>query len=418
MLVPGSKSETNRALVLAALADGPSTITGGLSSRDSDLMRAALGALGVRIEESAAGWHVTPPAHFAEPVAPIDCGLAGTVMRFVPPVAMLNRGTTRFVGDPHASERPMGPLLDGMAQLGVQVDADRLPFTQVAPALVAVTRVVIDAAASSQFVSALLLVGARLPQGLELVHSPAVAGAEVPSRPHVDMTVHMLRSRGIEVDEPQPGRWLVSPGIVRAMDQQVEPDLTSAAVFLAAAAVTRGVVRVPGWPAQTTQGGAAIVDLLRRAGAECHLADGVLTVRGTGTVRGLGEADLHASSELTPVVAALAALADGPTTITGVAHIRGHETDRLAALETELAAAGAEVVQTEDGLRIVGHGAGPLHGRVWHTYADHRIAHAAALVGLLVPGTGLDDVACTTKTIADFPGLWGSMLGHHDGRAG
>ena len=420
VVVPGSKSETNRALVLAALAGGPSVITGGLSSRDADLMRAALGQLGVSITVEGDAWHVTPPAAFAVPAAPIDCGLAGTVMRFVPPIAALNGGATTFVGDPHASARPMGPLLDALQQLGVRIDAPNIPFTQDASAGLSGRRVEIDSSTSSQYVSALLLVGARLPEGIEVVHVPEHAGADVPSRPHIEMTVTMLRRHGVEVSTPDQFTWQVSPGVISATDEQVEPDLTSAAVFLAAAAVAGGTVRVPGWPTETSQGGAHIVDVLTRLGADCTLDDvdatghGTLTVRGTGTLRGIGTVDLRASSELTPVVAALASLAEGTTRITGVAHIRGHETDRLAALVNELGAVGVDISETEDGLNIQGRGRRVLKRAALKAYADHRLAHVAAIIGLAVPGVELDDVECTSKTIADFPGMWSHMVGHAD----
>ncbi|MGA4668592.1 3-phosphoshikimate 1-carboxyvinyltransferase [Propionibacteriaceae bacterium Y1923] len=417
VVVPGSKSETNRALVLAALSDGPSVITGGLSSRDADLMRAALGQLGTDITEVDGAWHVTPPTQFAVPTEPIDCGLAGTVMRFVPAIAVLNGGRTSFVGDPHASVRPMAPLLSALRQLGADIDADALPFTQDASAGLSGRRVEIDSSTSSQYVSALLLAGARYPDGIEVAHVPAEAGADVPSRPHIDMTVTMLRRHGVMVTTPDPNTWQVAPGPIVAADEQVEPDLTSASVFLAAAAIAGGTVRVPGWPAQTTQGGAAIVEVLTRMGADCALegvdggGHGTLRVTGNGRLLGPGEVNLQASSELTPVVAALAALAEGTTTISGVAHIRGHETDRLAALAAELGAVGAEVSETPDGLHIVGRGPGALRGAPMKAYADHRLAHTAALVGLAVPGVELDDIACTSKTIADFPGMWDELVG-------
>lgn len=415
--VPGSKSETNRALVLAALADAPSRIEGGLSSRDSNLMRAALGQLGVTVEETPEGaWLVTPPLRFEAPTDPIDCGLAGTVMRFVPPLAALTGGTTRFVGDAHASERPMAPLLAGLRQLGVEVEGDRLPLSLTAPTLLSGRRVEIDSSGSSQFVSALLLVGARLPLGLELVHVPAEPGGSVPSRPHIEMTVQMLRARGVDVQCPDANTWQVAPGPVRALDSRVEPDLTNAAVFLAAGALTRGQVAVPGWPQETTQGGAAILPLLERAGARISQQGDVLTAQADGPLRALGEVDLHASSELTPVVAGLASLLDGETRISGVAHIRGHETDRLRALATELCRVGALVEETDDGLRIIGRGPAALHGAVWQSYADHRMAHAGALVGLLVPGIEVEDISCTTKTIADFPGMWAAMLAQQGDR--
>ncbi|GAA1398117.1 3-phosphoshikimate 1-carboxyvinyltransferase [Luteococcus peritonei] len=408
MEVPGSKSETNRALLLAALADAPSTITGALEARDTVLMRAALEAMGVRITGEGSTLHVEPPARLHAATEPVDCGLAGTVMRFVPPLAALTGGRTRFVGDPVASERPLAPVLDGLRQLGCRVNGEAIPCTVDAPEALGGPHVEVDASASSQFVSGLLLVGARLPQGLDLHH---VGTGGVPSRPHIEMTLEMLRSRGVRADWSGPASWRVEPGGVRALDQRIEPDLTSASVFLAAAALSGGSVTVPGWPGRTTQGGDAIREVLTRMGAEVALDGDALTVRGTGTLNGL-DVDLHASSELTPVVAALCLFADGVSTIRGVAHIRGHETDRLAALEAELARVGGSVEQTEDGLRITGTGlaAEGLHPAALLSYADHRMVHAEALVGLLVDGCTVDDVACTSKTINNFDTLWSDML--------
>jgi len=402
--VPGSKSETNRALVLAALSDGPSVITHGLHSRDTALMRDALRALGVVVTEEGDRWRVTPPPRFS-PGATVDCGLAGTVMRFVPALAVLAGGPVRFVGDEQAAVRPMAPLLDALTGLGATVSTEGgpvLPFTVDGSAGVRGGRVTLDASTSSQYVSALLLVGARFPDGLEVVHD----GPPVPSLPHIAMTVAMLRERGVSVDDSEPDRWAVAPGAIAARDVVVEPDLSSAAPFLAAAAVTGGAVTVPHWPASTVQPGDLVRGVLQAFGAEVTWADGALTVRGTDHLHGV-ELDLRAASELTPVVAAVAALAEGTTTIHGVGHIRGHETDRLAALEAELRALGCTVSQTADGLAIH---PGPLGGALWHTYADHRMAQAGALLGLVVAGVELDDVTCTTKTMPEFVDLWEQML--------
>ena len=408
VIVPGSKSETNRALLLASVADAASVITGALDARDSRLMRAALVALGADISPlDASGTRVTPPAVLRPAATPIDVGLAGNVMRFVPPLAALAPGSTRFVGDPEASRRPVAPLLDGLRQLGAAVEGDAVPFT-VAGGTLTGRSVSIDASASSQFVSGLLLAGPRFPHGLDLRHA-APDGADVPSRPHIEMTVAMLRERGVRISCPDATRWVVEPGPVAARDQRIEPDLTNAAVFLAVAAVTGGEVVVPGWPEHTTQGGDAIRDLLSRMGTRVWLEGDELHARGMGGLSGVS-VDLHASSELTPIAAALGALAQGVTTITGVAHIRGHETDRLNALATELTRVGARVDETDDGLRIEGQGPGVLRGTRLATYADHRLAHAAALIGAVVPGTSLDDVACTSKTLPDFPAMWAGLL--------
>ena len=424
MTVPGSKSQTNRALVLAALASGPSVIRNGLDARDTRLMRDGLRALGVKITETGETWEVTPPARFVGDVT-VDCGLAGTVMRFLPALALLADGPVRFDGDEQAYSRPMGPLLEALTALGATVEADRgtLPFTVegrlMGPELVEgavpssskgpstgsgrIRRAVrIDASGSSQFVSALLMVGARLPEGLDLQHS----GPPIPSRPHIEMTVAMLRERHVGVDDSEPDRWVVAPGPVTPHEETVEPDLSNAAVFLAAAAVTGGAVTVPHWPGSTDQPGDAIGDILTRFGAEASFDEQGLTVRGTDHLHGV-DLDLSAASELTPVVAAVAALADGTSHLRGIGHIRGHETDRLAALATELERLGGHADQTHDGLTIHPR---LLGGAEWRTYADHRMAQAGALLGLVVPDVVLDDIGCTDKTMPEFADLWQGMI--------
>ena len=399
--VPGSKSETNRALVLAALADGPSTIVNGLEARDTALMRDALRSLGVRVEESEAGWRISPPATFSGG-GHVDCGLAGTVMRFVPPIAALADGPVGFDGDTQAYGRPMGPVLRALADLGAPVHGDRLPFTVHGSVGLRGGPVTVDASTSSQFVSGLLLVGARLADGLDLRH----VGAPIPSLPHIAMTVAMLRERGVQVDDSEPDRWVVSPGPVAARDVAVEPDLSNAAPFLAAAAATGGRVTVPHWPARTLQPGDQLREILAGFGAQVQLDEAGLTVTGTDRLWGV-DLDLNDASELTPVVAALAALAEGSSHLSGIAHVRGHETDRLAALEAELEGMGARVHQTDDGLvihpRLLG-------GETFHCYADHRMAQAGAVVGLVVPDVVLDDVSCTAKTMPTFVPLWEQML--------
>lgn len=398
--------------MLAALASEPSELTAVLDARDTELMLAALRAIGVRIDQiepapdGAPVLRVTPPASFQAVPEGIDCGLAGTVMRFVPPLAALAGGQTRFYGDAHASQRPMAPLLAGLAQLGVASDADQLPFTLTAPAQLAGRLVEIDSSASSQFISALLLAAARFPDGIDLRH----LGEQVPSLPHIQMSVAMLHDRGVQVDEPEPGRWLVAPGPIAAHDHRIEPDLTNAAVFLAAGVLSGGQVTVPGWPAQTSQPGDLFRQALSQFGAAWQLAGDRLTASATGVLRG-AEIDLGAASELTPVVAALAAFAEGTTTISGVAHIRGHETDRLAAITAELTSLGVDATETADGLRITGARPEQLRPtRTLRAYADHRLAHLAALLGLLVPGIQLDDIGSVSKTMPDFEQRWQAML--------
>lgn len=403
--VPGSKSETNRALVLAALADGTSRVRGALTSRDSTLMIDALRGLGVRIETGGTGeLALTPPRRFTAPADGIDCGLAGTVMRFVPPLAYLADGPTHFYGDPHASQRPMTGIIEGLRQLGAQIDADQLPFTLV-PGTTGTATVVIDASASSQFISGLLLVGARLPHGLHLAHE----GPSVPSLPHIDMTVAMLRARGIEVERGAGTSWRVEPGRVAALDSRIEPDLTNAAVFLAAAMVAGGAVTVPGWPESSLQPGGVFLDVAGEMGAEIQRDEAAVTLSSSGTLRPL-DVDLHAASELTPVVAALAALAEGTSVIRGVGHIRGHETDRLHALATELVKLGIPVQETSDGLRISGRPELRPASEPFETYADHRMVHAAALLALRCPGLRVTDLECVSKTMPDFPSRWNSVV--------
>jgi 3-phosphoshikimate 1-carboxyvinyltransferase len=402
--LPGSKSLTNRLLILAALGDGPSRLVAPLRARDTLLMADALRALGVRIDDDGADWIVTPgPLHGAA----VDTGLAGTVMRFLPPVAALADGDVAFDGDPYARERPMATLIDGLRQAGARVDdagRGRLPFTVHGTGSVDGGVVHIDASASSQFVSGLLLAGARYAKGIEVVHTGA---ADVPSQPHLEMTLEVLRSAGVTAGATAPGVWRVEPGPVQARAWTVEPDLSNAAPFLAAAVVTGGSVSVPRWPRSTTQAGDELRGLLAQLGADVRWHGDELTVSAGEQLRGL-DADLHEVGELTPVLAALAALADTPSHLTGIAHLRGHETDRLAALATEISRLGGEVVEAADALTIYPR---PLHGGVWHAYADHRMATAGAVLGLAVDGVEIDDIACTSKTLPDFAGMWSALVG-------
>jgi 3-phosphoshikimate 1-carboxyvinyltransferase len=406
--VPGSKSQTNRALVLAALAtpQGSSTITGALRSRDTDLMIGALRTLGLTVDCVDAVDDELRVAGALQPApgARIDCGLAGTVLRFLPPVAALSTETVAFDGDEQARARPITPLLAGLRGLGVQVDGDGLPFQVRGTGRVSGGTVEIDASASSQFVSGLMLSGAAFTEGLTIVHT----GTSVPSAPHVAMTVAMLRDAGVEVDDSRANRWTVHPGPVAARNWIIEPDLSNAVPFLAAAVVSGGAVRVTGWPAVSTQPAGAILAIFEQLGSVVRRADTYLEVQGTRLYDGF-DADLHDVGELTPAVAALAALANpgSVSRLSGVAHLRGHETDRLAALRAEITGLGGQCEETEDGLIIT---ATPLHEGVWHSYADHRMAMAGAIVGLRAPGVEVEDIATTAKTLPEFPQLWADML--------
>jgi 3-phosphoshikimate 1-carboxyvinyltransferase len=397
--LPGSKSLTNRALVLAALSEGPSVVRGALRSRDTELMAAGLRARGATVDSTGADWAVTPGALHG---GAVDCGLAGTVMRFLPAVAALADGPVAFDGDAHARVRPMGPVLEALRVLGVEVTGSALPFTVHGTGRVRGGEVVLDASESSQFVSGLLLAGARFDQGVVVRHQ----GAPVPSLPHIEMTLACLRRHGIEV-EAGPDRWAVHPGPVRAADVGIEPDLSNAAPFLMLALTSGGTVTVPGWPRQTTQAGDALRDLLAGMGAEVVLDEEGLTVRGTGTITGI-DADLHDVGELAPAMAALCAVASGKSRLRGIAHIRGHETDRLAALAVELRGLGAGVEEHPDGLTIT---PAPLHGGEFKTYADHRMAHAAVIIGSVVDGVLVENVATTSKTFPGFPEVWAGLFG-------
>ncbi|MFC6878564.1 MULTISPECIES: 3-phosphoshikimate 1-carboxyvinyltransferase [Actinomadura] len=404
--LPGSKSMTNRALILAALAGEPVRVVRPLRSRDTELMAGALRALGAGVRDEGADWHVTPPADgaLAGP-ARIDVGLAGTVMRFLPPVAALATGAVAIDGDPRARERPMGPIITALRTLGVEIDDGgraALPFTVRGRGAVDGGAVTIDASGSSQLVSGLLLSAPRFAKGLEVRHE----GPPVPSAPHLEMTVRMLREAGAEVEAGEDV-WRVGPGALRGGERVIEPDLSNAAQFLGAALVTGGRVTVPGWPGDTAQPGDALRGLLAAMGAEVTLGADGLTVRGTGAFRGI-DADLHEVGELTPVLAALAALAEGPSRLTGIAHLRGHETDRLAALVTELNGLGGDVRELPDGLEIRPR---PLRGGVFRTYDDHRMVMAAAALGLAVPGVLVENPATVGKTMPGFTDLWTAMLG-------
>ena len=401
--LPGSKSLTNRALVLAAIADRPSVVRRALRSRDTSLMATALTSLGSVVDTSTDDWVVTP-GPFTTDVA-VDCGLAGTVMRFVPPVAGLARGRVSFDGDPHMRKRPVGEVLQALSTLGIRVEDDgrgSLPFTIHGEGHVTGGTVVVDASASSQFISALLLAGARYEHGVDVRHD----GKPVPSLPHIDMTVAMLRQHGVEVDDSDANRWTVSPGAIQAVDHVIEPDLSNAAPFLGLAALSGGSVTVRDWPRATTQAGDALREILTLMGCTVDFVDEGLRVTGPAELQGI-DFDLHDVGELAPAVAALCALATTPSHLRGIAHIRGHETDRLAALATELGALGSGVTEHPDGLSIT---PSPLRGGVFHTYADHRMAHAGVLVAAAVDGVLVEDVATTAKTFPGFADFWSDLL--------
>lgn len=405
VVIPGSKSASARSLLLAALAEGPATLSGVLASRDTRLMRAGLDTLGATFTDLADDTVRVDPITTIHGGGSIDVGLSGTVLRFLPPIAAMADTATRFFGDPEVSARPVAPLLDALSGVGARVDARTVPFTISGGAAFRGGAVSMDAHASSQFISALLLSGARFPEGLRLHHH----GGSLPSRPHIDMTCTLLARHGVAVHRPDQNTWEIEPTTIAALDERIEPDLTNAATVLAAALVTGGSLSTL-WPDDSVQAADQLAEVLAAFGGQLRYLpspDGrLLEVTGPESLAAV-DLDLSEISEITPVAAALAALASGPSRLRGVGHIRGHETDRLAALSTELGRLGARVITDDDSLQIT---PGIRQGGVFTTYADHRLAHAGALIGLIIDGIELDDVRCTTKTLPDFPGLWHDLV--------
>ena len=406
--VPGSKSITNRALILAAISTTSSAISNVLVARDSQLMINALTSLGIEIDAADPSTvRVTP--HPLRGPAQIDCGLAGTLMRFLPPLAATATGDIEFDGDEGARARPMTTTISSLREIGVAVSDDGrggLPFTVHATGDVPGGTIELDASASSQFVSGLLLSAPRFRKGVTVVHR----GSAIPSLPHIDMTLDMLRAAGAtcvsEASDPTHARWTVEPGPIALGDYVVEPDLSNAAAFLAAAMVTGGSVTVPGWPSHTTQPGDDIRGVFEAMGGICTLDDRGLTVTGPTDLRGVS-LDLRNIGELTPTVAAVAVFASTPSELHGVAHLRGHETDRLAALVTQINRLGGRAHELADGLAIE---PAPLSAADIATYHDHRMATFGAIVGLRVPGTRVENIATTAKTMPQFAAMWADLM--------
>ncbi len=401
--IPGSKSVTNRALILAALSNSPSTLHKPLHSRDSALMVAGLKALGIGIQEATNGDLTVTPAPLFGP-AQIDVGNAGTVMRFLPPVAAMAKGLIHFDGDERSHERPLGPVIAALESLGVLIEHGSrysLPMTINANGQLQGGSVEVDATSSSQFISALLLVAPATKEGITVIHT----GTSLPSLPHIEMTIQMLREKGVQVDVGQ-NRWTVKPHLMQGMNSTIEPDLSNAAPFMAAAMICGGKLSVKDWPAQTTQPGDQLRDIFTQMGAIVTRSGNDLTISGTGQIHGI-DIDLHDVGELTPSIAALCALADSPSYLRGIGHLRLHETDRLAALAQEINSLGGNVVEEPTALRIT---PAPLHAGIFHTYEDHRLATAGAIIGLRVGGIEVENIETTKKTLPDFPKAWANML--------
>ncbi|MBO3664825.1 3-phosphoshikimate 1-carboxyvinyltransferase [Microbacterium stercoris] len=416
LTIPGSKSLTNRELILAALAEAPSRLISPLQSDDSRRMVEGLKALGVVVEE-VEGESPFGPDLLVHPATPftggatVDCGQAGTVMRFLAPLAGLAQGDVLVTAHESALHRPMAEMIRAMRDLGVDIDDGghwSLPFTVKGHGRIRGGEIAIDASASSQFVSGLLLAAPRFDVGLHLRHT----GDRLPSIPHIDMTVEALARRGVHVERPAAGEWIVPASPLRAKDIAIEPDLSNAAPFLAAAMVTGGSVTIAGWPPHSTQPGAQLADILQLMGGRVSRRGGALTVAAGRGIHGL-DLDLSAVSELTPTLVGLAVFADSPTTFHGIAHIRGHETDRIAALAENVKAIGGEATELPDGIRIIPPAVTgkALTGGVWGAYHDHRMATTGALIGLRVPGVVIDDIGTTAKTLPQFTQLWDQMLG-------
>jgi len=423
VVIPGSKSVTNRALILAAQAVGTSKLRRPLVSRDSELMMGGLKALGLTITETHEEnngekelvFNVTGGA-LAGP-AKIDVGNAGTVMRFLPPLAALATGQISFDGDPRSHERPLGPVIKALEELGISIDHDgryALPFKMEnkSGGKIRGGEIEIDASASSQFLSALLLIAPSTQLGIKAKH----VGGALPSMPHIDMTVQMLRDFGAEVTvDKAKNTWQVAPGKLTAQDLVIEPDLSNAAPFMSIAMVCGGSVTIADWPKQTTQPGDQLREIFSKMGAKIEfvanqknsgsVSNWDLKITG-GAIHGI-DVDLHDVGELTPAIAALCALADSPSYLQGIGHLRMHETDRLAALRTEFNALGGDFTEEPTALRI---NPKPLHAGIFHTYEDHRLATSGATIGLVVEGIEVENIATTRKTITDFPGLWSSLL--------
>ena len=406
--IPGSKSATNRALILAALATTPSLLRKPLHSRDSALMIAGLKAIGCGITEDANGDLRISPGKFRGP-ASVDVGNAGTVMRFLPPVAALATGLIHFDGDARSHERPVGPVINALEELGVTIEHGNkysLPLTINGSGAIKGGTLEIDATASSQFISALLLIGPATQNGITVKD----IGKSLPSMPHIEMTIAALKVFGAKVessvDQSGHREWHVASGELQGQDLVIEPDLSNAAPFMAAAMISGGEVLITDWPKQTAQPGDQLRSIFAKMGAKIEFAGTSLKVSGTGKIHGI-DIDLHDVGELTPSIAAVAALADSPSSLRGIGHLRLHETDRLAALATELNALGGDVDEEESALHI---SPSPLHSGTFHTYDDHRLATAGAMLGLVVNGIKVENIATTQKTLPDFPGAWQEML--------
>ena len=405
--IPGSKSATNRALILAAIAKTPSRLRKPLSSRDADLMVKGLQSLGCKIDEikteQGFDYQITP--HKLSGPTQIDVGNAGTVMRFLPPIASLATGLVHFDGDARSHERPLEPVIKALEQLGASIEHGnkyRLPLTINGSGEIKGGEVEVDASASSQFISALMLLGPATKNGLTIKN----IGKTLPSMPHIEMTIQMLRQFGATV-EVNENSWKVISGDLLGQDLTIEPDLSNAAPFMAAAMICGGSVEILDWPKSTSQPGDQLRDIYAKMGARIERSNEGLKISGSGTISGI-DVDLHDVGELTPSIAAVAALASSPSTLRGIAHLRLHETDRLAALASEINNLGGDVTEGPGELLIKP--SKLVASQIFKSYEDHRMATAGAIMGLAVKDLIVENIETTKKTLPDFPGMWQEML--------
>lgn len=450
--LPGSKSITNRELVLAALAQGESRLYGVLRARDTDLMISGLRALGADLEVDGTTVSVRSPLPLSACFSPpelvedavpattsparaatdttIECGLAGTVMRFLPPLAALTNAPVTFTADPQALARPLTEIFDFLTGVGATVKRGEgtFPFTVTGPlSLTSLpSQLRVDARASSQFLSSAALFAAALTAtGRQL---SIQACGPIPSAPHLEMTWQCLRRHGLQVQLTAHTGGDMEVRIdgegVRPVTVQIEPDLSNAGPFLAAVAICGGKIAIPHWPVGTTQPGDAWRELLTAYGARVRLLAetdhcGTLWLESTGAPGPGFTRDMSQEGELVPTMAALAAHCSGPSELRGIGHLRGHETDRLVALETELrrcgvwASASADSIRIDPTVKLPGFPADAAVAGAdirMETYHDHRMATFAALMGLRRPGLRVTNIATTAKTLPDFTRLWEEML--------
>jgi len=405
--IPGSKSATNRALILAAIAKTPSRLRKPLSSRDADLMVKGLQSLGCKIDEiktdQGFDYQITPQK-LSGPTQ-IDVGNAGTVMRFLPPIASLATGLVHFDGDARSHERPLEPVIKALEQLGASIEHGnkyRLPLTINGSGEIKGGVVDVDASASSQFISALMLLGPATKNGLTIKN----IGNSLPSMPHIEMTIQMLRQFGATVEVGE-NSWTVISSDLLGQDLTIEPDLSNAAPFMAAAMICGGSVEILDWPKSTSQPGDQLRDIFAKMGARIEQSNDGLKIFGSGKINGI-DIDLHDVGELTPSIAAVAALASSPSTLRGIAHLRLHETDRLAALANEINNLGGDVTEGPGELLIKP--AKLVASQIFKSYEDHRMATAGAIIGLAAKDLIVENIETTKKTLPDFPGMWQEML--------